>query len=939
MSQTTSEAKRLLDELDGRDDRAIGTWLTRSADPAETLRGALALLERQKIGDPRAVERDASKLARIAQSTLAPDAASDIARWAMLTRAPALTYTNQFEKAINLLAAAREGASSRIVAEALLREVQPLARLGRLKEASESAHAAARGFDAIGVHVQAAKARVNAGAVERMRGRPEAAVDAYERARDAFLSDPPTLAQVDSNRAFALIDLGRFDESEAAFHAALSAFRDAGLGRAVAIVEGNLADLDARRGRVAGALQRFERARQLFEQEDAPGDGARVLAEAAELAAGAGQWDEAARMFDEAVPGLAAAGLRAELARAQLAHATILQRSGHERESIDLITEAQQGFESLDNPRMVAACEVQLAESHAGLGQHDLARRLFDKAIARAKGRAFDEAEAIAPALLHAARLEDRERAHTLAQRLDPSRFDHPILRARICFALGLAARLSDDLDTSRLRFREAIALLHGMQGALQADRFRVAFMRGHTDVLERFITLMLDHPSPASAPGEADRLAFEATELARSRALAISLIADRSDEATAARADNWRALREELSALYSLTESGEQASAQVRARIEVVRTTLDEIERQTLANASANGDAAGRVMPPEAVVDALGESCVVAYYAAGDELFACVVHDGRVRLQRHLASLTRVHAIADRLAFEIDRAARDAVVRPAALERTTERCEALLEELGMLLWAPLGDLPARVTVVPYGRLHAVPWPALSVANNTPLASRYSLTVAPSATALAELKRRRSAGDRWTLVSVPDERAPQLLAEARALAHRFSAERTLIAEDATLDRVRALAADSSLLHLATHGVFDPSSPLEARLKFGDRWTTARDLLDMNLPGTVVVLTGCETALTDVVVGEESIGLSRSLLAAGASLLVMSLWPVHDTASRRFAEEFYRRIPDDCAARDLQRAVTKAAAEAAIAIREEFPHPVYWAPFLTVGDGG
>src|SRR5690606_31414916 len=153
---------------------------------------------------------------------------------------------------------------------------------------------ARRIFIELGERAYAGKADANLGVTRRMMDDPRGALAHFERARRALGDDPLAVAQVESNRAEALLDLNEFSAAEEAFAAALAAFEQAGVARAAAIVEGNLADLMARQGRFHQALAYFERARRRLGQTDAPGDVARLEAERAETLAAAGLHQEAA---------------------------------------------------------------------------------------------------------------------------------------------------------------------------------------------------------------------------------------------------------------------------------------------------------------------------------------------------------------------------------------------------------------------------------------------------------------------------------------------------------------------------------------------------------------------------------------------------------------------------------------------------------------------
>jgi CHAT domain-containing protein len=68
-----------------------------------------------------------------------------------------------------------------------------------------------------------------------------------------------------------------------------------------------------------------------------------------------------------------------------------------------------------------------------------------------------------------------------------------------------------------------------------------------------------------------------------------------------------------------------------------------------------------------------------------------------------------------------------------------------------------------------------------------------------------------------------------------------------------------------------------------------------------------------------------------LLQAGAQSLVLSLWDVHDSATKDFIVAFYTELGKGCPKAEAMRI-------ASIRLRERHPHPYYWAPFLLIGKG-
>lgn len=58
---------------------------------------------------------------------------------------------------------------------------------------------------------------------------------------------------------------------------------------------------------------------------------------------------------------------------------------------------------------------------------------------------------------------------------------------------------------------------------------------------------------------------------------------------------------------------------------------------------------------------------------------------------------------------------------------------------------------------------------------------------------------------------------------------------------------------------------------------------------------MVTLSACDTGISENKPGDELIGLSRSLLYAGANSLILSLWPVNSQAAKEMMVEFYSNL--------------------------------------------
>jgi len=102
--------------------------------------------------------------------------------------------------------------------------------------------------------------------------------------------------------------------------------------------------------------------------------------------------------------------------------------------------------------------------------------------------------------------------------------------------------------------------------------------------------------------------------------------------------------------------------------------------------------------------------------------------------------------------------------------------------------------------------------------------------------------------------------------------------------------------------------------------------TAKEISHLDLRGTdLVVLSACETGLGEVS-SEGVFGLQRSFKQAGVRTIVMSLWDVHDDATRLMMTKFYEGLLSGKEKRE-------AFLEAKKSCKEKFPLPQYWAAFI------
>ncbi len=167
-----------------------------------------------------------------------------------------------------------------------------------------------------------------------------------------------------------------------------------------------------------------------------------------------------------------------------------------------------------------------------------------------------------------------------------------------------------------------------------------------------------------------------------------------------------------------------------------------------------------------------------------------------------------------------------------------------------------------------------------------------------------------------------------------------------------------------VLHIATHGSFNPKSITASFLLLGDgNRLPITDIASLtNLNNThLVVLSACETGLSGSASdGTEISGISGYFLRRGAKSVLASLWSVNDASTALLMQQFYQNLSQNKltkaeALQKVQQAFIagKLTAKEANALDRatlipkvvppgsvaptNFSHPFYWAPFILIGN--
>jgi len=128
---------------------------------------------------------------------------------------------------------------------------------------------------------------------------------------------------------------------------------------------------------------------------------------------------------------------------------------------------------------------------------------------------------------------------------------------------------------------------------------------------------------------------------------------------------------------------------------------------------------------------------------------------------------------------------------------------------------------------------------------------------------------------------------------------------------------------------------------------GDGLLTMEEILGLKLDADWVVLSACNTGAGAGAGAEAASGLGRAFFYAGTRALLVTNWSVHSQSARELVTDLFKRQ-----AGDSQLARSEALRQAMMALVDgpghvgadgktdfTYAHPLFWAPYTIIGDGG
>ncbi len=531
---------------------------------------------------------------------------------------------------------------------------------------------------------------------------------------------------------------------------------------------------------------------------------------------------------------------------------------------------------------------------------------------------------------------------------------------------------------------KEGIEVIEKLRGEIESDLLRSTFFDDKILYYEILIERLFDS-------GEFDEV-FEYVERAKSRAL-LDRLASREENLNKYSSEVQELIKKVKSLedkVYALRSSGEG-----NTELAGVIKDYEEAVKQ-LAEAAPEYSALTTVQPVNVedvrkVIES--NEAIIEYYTG--KLFSCVLFISKKELTGRLIDVNSysledtVHALRDLVTgfprekqifmnLTIKKNKRNPnppdslqLEQMWAKEPTNSYFQwTLMQLFGVLVGKEIYSLSSayeRLFIVPHGILHHLPFAALIPSpahlDFTPgkhiVQPKYwirekALATVPSASVLQFIKKREGRAQNTALIignpvypvgSWNDLQFAEK--EAEYVSQFFEPKEKLFLkkEQATETIVKENINSFDIIHLATHGLFMQEA-LESRVLFSktdkdDGYLKAKEIFDLNLKSSLVVLSACESGQVGGYVagmapaGDDLVGLTRAFLFAGSASVIATLWSVDDIATGEVMKNFYRNFIKS----GMNKADALRAAQLAVLDdpgHSDWLHPFYWAPFVLYG---
>ncbi|MCH8157065.1 MAG: CHAT domain-containing protein, partial [Nitrospinae bacterium] len=495
----------------------------------------------------------------------------------------------------------------------------------------------------------------------------------------------------------------------------------------------------------------------------------------------------------------------------------------------------------------------------------------------------------------------------------------------------GFALVKSGDRKQAVGVYKKAVAVVDRMRAAIKVEEFQNGFLTDKQDVYKELILLLLD-------TGKVEE-SFEFAERAKSRSF-IDLLGNQKIDL---KNDVSQKLYDRLTAQKQSIRTTEEAVGAARAKgdeAEAKRLAGELVEARNryqdlLIEAKEQNPEISSFVTVESIAlpelyELLDESVgLVEYLVTKNELVAWVVTKGNIEVRRTPVTEAELNATVKDY--------RDRIQNLAPLEDQARKLYGWL----VAPVEPLVEKKRVVGIIPHGLLHYISFASLTDGESYWI-ERHPLFYSPSASVLKYTFARKFEKGEVTKVlalgnpDLGDFNYDLPLAELEALAIKwnFPEVDVFTRGEARESWLKEHISEYQIIHISSHGEFDPVNPLFSSLKLtrddaADGNLEVNEIFALDIKADLVTLSACQTGLGEITGGDELVGLNRAFIYAGTHAILSSLWRVSDISTAILIKHFYRNYADNNKAESLRKAQ--------LLVKRLYPHPSYWSGFNLTGD--
>jgi len=784
----------------------------------------------------------------------------------------------------------------------------------------------------------------NIGGVSLLLGRYPEAISYYQRALaiSEELQSRAAMSLDHGNLGYCYLGLGRTDMALDHFEQALALARDAGMRKEEALWLRGKGNALIRKGRPDLSLESHRAALALYEDIGAEGLLLDSLHDLGRLFLSLGDLAMAGDYFRQAIDKAREIGLAQSVTNNLLALGDLRLRQELLEEAASLYAEALDRANTAGELSYQSSSLVRLAHLNRELGQFDRAEEFANGALEVGMASSAEPVVSEARFALGEIYLARGEPGQAL-EHYDGALAVEDLsaeLSWQLHFGKALALEQQDSPQAAIGELLTAIRYIESVRNRLQEDRFKAGYLQDKYRVYVELVRLQQDLGLLRDAFGTAERLRAMAflEQVEKTGPIALDSM-DRETEI---------ALRERVRQLRRALETEQDLQGSQRRQV-AIETFSDELhqaesEYQAFLNDIRGRSIAGSVVQVPSVPDIqsrLGVDEVLVEYVVGEyglTIFA-LRPEGIAAFRREVR--------------RIDLESKVRLVRELIQQPESDAWEAPSASLAGLLLGPLSaagllEDADHLFVVPHGILNFLPFSVLSAgdgAGDGMLIERYSLAYLPAAAML--VRRPPGVDTPGSLLAMAPARSglAYALREARSISGIFGPSSLLLSgAGATEGAFKEKASSFEILHLSTHGYFNPDNPLLSGLELeadadNDGLLEVHEILSLSLNAGLVTLSACESGmgsglLERLPAGDDFVGLARAFLLAGSRSVLATLWPVDDRSTVELMEGFYRGLGRSTDGFAQARALAQAQRE--MLRSAEHKHPYYWAPFVLAG---